>query len=303
MDRLTLAPRVRTWARALGILLAVATTASVARHVSIAPIAAALRGADVSMLCGVGLPLLAANLALRALRLRALLDAQGAWRASYPDVLRAVVLGHGANNVLPLRAGELVRTRELVARGGQLRPVALAQVTEKLVEIASMLAWITPGIDLLLPGRPRLVYAAEAMLLAGLAVWAMRTRRVGVSARAFLWSVLADGLDVALIAVCMASVGVHASLASSVVVLGTTNLAIALPSTPGQLGAFEAGAAVGLVLAGIPHDLALGFALVYRVVQWVPITLAAGAVWIGSDRIGGTPAPSLGGPSISNAAE
>ena len=57
------------------------------------------------------------------------------------------------------------------------------------------------------------------------------------------------------------------------------NLSIALPSGPSHLGAFEAGAALGLVAMGVSHDLALAFALLYRVVQWVPVMLAGAVVW------------------------
>ena len=50
------------------------------------------------------------------------------------------------------------------------------------------------------------------------------------------------------------------------------NLAIAIPSTPGHLGALEAGASLGLIAVGVDRESALAFALVYRVVQWVPVS-------------------------------
>jgi len=295
MDRVTLRRRLRLLLRVGVLAIAIATLVAMRRQVSLARVAEVLRAADLALLGALVLPLLALNFVIRAARFRALFGNRAA-RPPFGDVLRAVLLGHGANNVLPMRAGEVVRTRELAVRGSPVRRVVAAQVAEKVVELASILVWIAPGIDVLFPGHPRLVFVAEGALLAALGVWALiaarrdgSTDRLASIVEAFLWSLVADGLEIALIAVCAASVGVHASLTTCAVVLGTTNLAIALPSTPGQLGTFEAGSALGLVLTGFASDRALAFALVYRVVQWVPITLAAGILWVATSLRGISP--------------
>ena len=97
--------------------------------------------------------------------------------------------------------------------------------------------------------------------------------------RALAWSFGADVLEVGVIALCLKSLGLSAGLTTSLLVFAAVNLAIAVPSTPANLGALEAGAALALVATGVAHDAAVAFALLYRAVQWLPITLAGGAIW------------------------
>jgi uncharacterized protein (TIRG00374 family) len=86
-------------------------------------------------------------------------------------------------------------------------------------------------------------------------------------------------VEIALIAVCLGGLGLPAGLLPSVMVYAGVNLAIAVPSTPGNVGVFEAGAALPLIALGVEHDAAVAFALLYRAVQWLPVTLAGGLVW------------------------
>lgn len=54
---------------------------------------------------------------------------------------------------------------------------------------------------------------------------------------------------------------------------GVMVLSVALPSSPGFVGVFEAGAISALAVYGIDRDLAAAWALAYHVVSFVPITL------------------------------
>jgi uncharacterized membrane protein YbhN (UPF0104 family) len=98
-------------------------------------------------------------------------------------------------------------------------------------------------------------------------------------AQAFACSLLADGLEVALIVICLASLGVVPTPAKSLVVFAAVNAAIALPSAPGNLGTLDAAAALALMFVGVRGEDAVSFALLYRIVQWVPATAAAAVVW------------------------
>jgi uncharacterized membrane protein YbhN (UPF0104 family) len=238
--------------------------------------------------------ILAGTFLLRAARFGALLRGRDS-SPSFRDVLGSVVLSQAANNVLPLRAGELVRTRDFLVRGYTLSRVASAQVMEKFVELASLLLWTAPvvGRDVFVR-RPVLASAALVVLVLAAGVWLVHRGRATEDSTAVLvsikgamrelshalgWSLLADGLEVALILLCIRSLGISGGVRESLTVLATVNLAIALPSTPGNLGTLEAGAALGLVASGVPRDSAIAFALLYRCVQWVPVTLAGALVW------------------------
>ena len=56
------------------------------------------------------------------------------------------------------------------------------------------------------------------------------------------------------------------------------NAALALPSMPASAGAFEAGVTLVLILAGVPKGQAVAFAVLYHLVQVIPVTVAGVAV-------------------------
>ncbi|MCL2448403.1 MAG: flippase-like domain-containing protein, partial [Polyangiaceae bacterium] len=115
----------------------------------------------------------------------------------------------------------------------------------------------------------------------GIALCARRggLRPVGIG-RAMAWSLAADAVEVGLVAVTLDALGMATTLGVSLAVLGAVNLAIVLPSAPGHAGAIEAGAALALVALGASHERAVAFALLYRIVQWVPVTAGGGIVWV-----------------------
>lgn len=104
----------------------------------------------------------------------------------------------------------------------------------------------------------------------------------GVWPRAVVWSCLADLADVATVGACLAATGVGLGVPDWFVIFVAINLAIAVPSTPGQLGVLEAGAVLALVALGVRPGEALSFALLYHAAHAVPVTaigllVAAGA--------------------------
>ncbi len=266
--------------------------------VSFARVAQVLRGARMELLLAT-VPLLALNIVCRGLRFTELLD-----RAPHASVPRsgfvaAVLLNHAANNVLPLRAGDFVRTRYFTSRGYSVLPVAFAQLIEKAVEGTSLVACTAPVLATAIHhGRLSFVMLGVAVLGLPILIWLIRRglramqearfasrrplrwpRRAAVL-RAFVWSILADALDVALIYFCARSLGIESDLRGCLVVYAAVNVAIAIPSTPAHFGALEAGASLGFIALGVSREGSLAFALLYRVVQWVPVTGAGAVVWI-----------------------
>ncbi|MFN8178138.1 MAG: lysylphosphatidylglycerol synthase transmembrane domain-containing protein [bacterium] len=96
---------------------------------------------------------------------------------------------------------------------------------------------------------------------------------------ALLWSLVSDFIDVAMIALCLASVGLHVEVGVWLLVYLAVNLAIAVPLTPGQVGVLEAGAVLALASAGVGQSEALAFALIYHAVHIVPPALLALPGW------------------------
>ncbi len=275
MDRVTWrSVRIVTLAVVVGSLIVAV------RGVSIRQLVGILRTTHLRALLAAVPPLLGVRMAVRAARFVAVL---GPTKMPFRTVVSRLILAQAANDVLPLRAGEIVKTREFVTAGHPLRAVLAAQGAEKLVELITLTLLCAPALAADFGGRTplwalSLVVAGAASLLG----WVGRRFQIGTRrlARAFAWSLAADGVEIALVAATLQSVGLTPEILTILSVLAAVNLAIALPSLPGHVGTMEAGAALGLVALGVRHDQALAFALVYRVVEWAPATLAGGIVWV-----------------------
>lgn len=293
--------------RMLVLAIACAGLVFAARGVSLADVAKVLRAASGEPVIALCPLLLVAGTLLRAARFQAVLgDARAKGPgAGFREVLLSIVVTQAANNVLPLHAGDLVRTRHFVRFGYAITAVALAQLGEKLVEGVTLGAWVFPLV--LSDERYRVATKLFALTLGAVVVVALtaavllrRTllrpridaflQRVAAAARnahlalAVALAVVADAVEVALVWVCLRGVGVSSGLTLSLAVFGAVNIATLAPATPGNIGTQEASSALVLIAAGLPRDTALGFAVLYRVVQWVPVTLAGFVAWLGRDR-------------------
>ena len=199
---------------------------------------------------------------------------------------------YAANAFLPMRAGEALRVWLVNRRHGV--PVAFAGAViaiEKLFDVTSLLLLVTP-LPWLIPDLPPSVAnalrilpcivlaAAVAILVAsrhalrwkflsGFAV----VRRPGIVAGGFACILLAWLFDVCAILAVLFAVHLTPSLDKALVVILSVNAAVAIPATPGQVGAHELGSTFALHLVGVPETLAIPFALFYHATQLIPILL------------------------------
>jgi uncharacterized membrane protein YbhN (UPF0104 family) len=294
MDRMRRARVTRLLVAVFTVAVTAAALVTLARQSSPQEILRALRSADLWLLALGVLPALALNQVARSGRFSHLLRAPDGERPRFARLLSAVVLSQAANNVLPLRAGEAVRTRETVVQGIPLPRVLSAQVLEKIIEVVIMVLVVAPvfAMGALAHVHAVPVVAGIAALLIGAAVVVRLRRRRGWLARltdwsrgdlatSIAWALAADAAEILVIALTARAVGLSVGIGGSIAVLGSVNLAILLPSTPANLGTLECGAAVALLGLGIAHEGALAFAVVYRLVQFVPVTLVGAAIAAG----------------------
>ncbi len=269
------------------------------RRIEWRTVADALRGAD--------LRLVALAAALNFLHIAAKSER---WRVMLSPIARlhrlrlyySLVVSYAASIVLPGRAGEALRVYLLKREVPAYASLGVI-VVEKLFEGLGILLMVLP-LPLLLPlprwanvtiglvclagltgtlGTFWLATRAQGRLRAGVEAaprWARFgaglecVRRPSLFAAATGWSVVARGIDLFEVWLIFRAVGVGAPWPAAALVLLTLNIAIAVPSTPGQVGAFEAGAVAGLGAVGVPLAPALAFALVYHAMQVGPILLA-----------------------------
>jgi uncharacterized membrane protein YbhN (UPF0104 family) len=107
-------------------------------------------------------------------------------------------------------------------------------------------------------------------------VRALRDRRI--VARAAALSAVAWGIEIVMIVVCARALRLPIGPALAAVMLLGINVALAVPSSPAGAGAFEGAVVVVLMLAGLAKSPAVAFALLYHLVQVVPVTLAGALV-------------------------
>ena len=234
------------------------------------------------------------NLACKAGRWRVMLTPLG--RVGFLRLYYYLIVSYAASALLPARAGEalrvvLLRRRDNVAVADAVGVV----VVEKLFEVLGLLTIVLPlPLLLVLPHWAELsIWVIAAGGLLALLVAVVLAARLGPQQAAGSWHKLARGLtcmrspsrvmlaialsvaayliDAGEVWLVLRALNIDVPWATPALVLLGGNLAIAVPSTPGQLGALEAGVVAGLSIVNVPVPAALAFALVYHVTQLLPI--------------------------------
>jgi uncharacterized protein (TIRG00374 family) len=135
---------------------------------------------------------------------------------------------------------------------------------------APSLALLARVLHQLLPTRvaERLTHFAEGMI-AGLAVLKSPSRFAAVIA----WSLLLWVVNALSFAVCFRAFGLQVPWVGAFLLQGLIGFGVAIPSSPGFFGPFEALTRVTLAVYGIGADPAVSYAVAYHIGGFVPITL------------------------------
>ena len=213
-------------------------------------------------------------------------------------LFRYTVAAFAASALAPARAGEVLRVWVLKRRDGVPAPdTAAVAVTEKLLDGMSMLILVAP-VPWLLPGLPSWVGAAIALCAAiAIALFValfIAVRRVDPAAphpgviRRFIAGlhalrspkrvlgslgvlILTWVFDLGEVTAVLYAVGIDLPIASGLLILFALNLTIMIPSTPAGVGALELGAVAALDLLQVGREPAFAFALLYHMLQVIPI--------------------------------
>ena len=230
------------------------------------------------------------------------------------DSYGLTTVGYMGNNVLPARAGEMLRVVLLSRRSGAGKRALLGTVVaERLLDaiaLGSIFAVVVFGIlrETTLPSdRPFLVAGAVVVaLLAGLvAVQLLRRRGALQRVRDFLRPLagapraLASRQGVLLLVVSFAVWALEASVylavaraaqldvsgMGSLYLVALTNLFAMLPAAPGYVGTFDAAVIFGVKAIGGSGSVAVSYLLLLRFLLFVPITVVGLVVLV--TRYGG----------------
>jgi uncharacterized membrane protein YbhN (UPF0104 family) len=261
------------------------------------------------------------------------------WRAiaRTPEVSTArfgemVVSGVAVNNVLPGRAGDLLRARwlQLAARiqGGR----ALASVfVDRAFDVLALVVFLAVSLPFVADAQwlrriaigGLFLLVALALVLAGARVYTRRRPRDRKSGRGLLRRVARDTVEgladpigrlraVGLVGVSLGawamwalgawlvarSLGIELSATEVVFVTAVVNLGVAIPSSPGFIGTYQWLGVSALALFDVPTDEALAFSILLQAVWYVPTLIVGGALLvrrgIGTMRIASTRRVRLG---------
>lgn len=293
---------------AVGILSSALFLWLVLREADLGAVLSALRGADP------------ARVALAALVVQAVYVAQAArWRViagapqlSVPRYYALVLGGIGANNVLPLRIGDLLRGRWLATVAQMPTGTALGSVFR---DRACDVVVLVLGLAVSLPfvggaawvariavGGAVLVVVLALFLLAAI-VYTRSRPRARLAARSSLRRLARDTIDevaspigrrrivwalalsgaawgswaLAAGLVC-SSLGIALSPVDAVFVTAVVNLGVAIPSSPAFVGTYQWLAVAALGVVGVDGDVAIAFALLMQAVWFVPTTIVGGPI-------------------------
>lgn len=280
----------------VGLVISVIALAIAIQGVDLARTAEVLRSAGPGwILLMLGFSVL--DISLRGARWRGLIAPIR--RIAYPRMLGYLLVGYLANNVLPARLGELVRSHYLGDREGISRTTALGTVVVERVIDTTAVVLIAAAAVLVLHVKGVVAnsvlvgLAVSGVLVAGLAIGIVAHRlpfadrvierierwptivslgsrlRGGLAvaadprtvAAAIAFTLLAWSMSVLAFAAAGQAVGVQLSIGEAAFLSAGVALATAIPSAPGYLGTFELAAKSLGETFGLPGDAAFALAL------------------------------------------
>ncbi len=192
-------------------------------------------------------------------------------------ILLALMFGAMLSPEFPAGARLAGLTITQFAIGGISAVIALLLVCYLAVLMPTrVLGLVRTVTERLMPRLADRIVGFADQALGGLAVLRDARRFLEVLWWAVLhWLVHALALWIGFLAV-----GLHAPFSAALFLQGVLGFAVALPSSPGFVGIFEAAAVAGLGVYGVSESLALSWAIGYHVLSFIPITLF-GVVYLG----------------------
>lgn len=236
---------------------------------------------------------------------------------NFATMFKVLTVGFMANCILPARLGDVLRihllgrdasisrvtTTTTVVADRLLEGVAFLFIAALLVIFTDVPGWMERGLIAtllitLVAYLFAIIYSTrefESSVMRRLQAGIESLRRPGLTIPALGISILSWALQGFLIYMAQMAFGVDIPVWGIVLVLVAVNLAIFLPSAPGNLGTFELACVLAYMYLGLDKGLGLLIGITYHILQVIPVILAGGAVVL-SDYFGSrkTPVPAAG---------
>ncbi|AJF60037.1 MAG: flippase-like domain-containing protein [Candidatus Diapherotrites archaeon] len=221
-------------------------------------------------------------------------------------------IGFFANNVLPLRIGEIVRAYVLSVHKkiGKVKSFS-SVLAERIVEGLTLVAFFVAGIAFLPsigPELKQLILLPVALFVALLLVFLFpgkalaitrklfsgfkffykvehlledfvsggKAMRNGLRPNAIIWgaSIATWGLLAVIYHVAAVQLGLEFSLAELLLLVSVTGLSVMIPSAPGFIGTFEFGFILAFSALGLSAEAATSMAVILHLAFWISTNIA-----------------------------
>jgi uncharacterized protein (TIRG00374 family) len=311
--------RRHVWTALIGIGISVALLAWAMRNVNFGEMISEIRGAKPLPVL-VGVILATGSFVLRAVRWKLLLRADTGVDVPFWPRWHAVAMGFMANNLLPLRAGELVRAYA-ISRLGHVRftGAITSLVVERVFDALTLVLLLAVGLFLsdlpattVIAGIPLARIAAfagagallavaigaaiiarpellERMIRGILPIGTLQARLVSVGhgvteglsglrsparlAGVIFWSIALWLVSAASFFVMFSAFDIKVTFGGALLLQSAMAFGIAVPSTPGFFGPFEAALVAVLGVFGVSDTTAFSYAVTYHLTTLLPVTL------------------------------
>jgi uncharacterized protein (TIRG00374 family) len=240
------------------------------------------------------------------------------WRYLFPQktkpthLFNAVVIGYMGNNLLPLRAGEVLRVYVVTRRGQPFWTTVTTLVLERALDGLAVgivlavvffqiptpreVAWASEAfVGLVLAMVALLAAIAAAPLPCRILVHSLTYRWPGIERRLLvIFDTMSDGLQgmrrprqllptaawsfaiwaviVGSVWTCFQAARLDLPVTAALCVIAFIGLGVSLPSSPGFIGVIQAATVLALSFFGIEKADALSFSLLLHASQFVPVT-------------------------------
>jgi len=242
------------------------------------------------------------------------------WKLMLPEsrrlstgwITKSVVIGYAANNLLPFRLGEVVRSYIVGHRFHLPKLTCLATIgAEKVLDGCCLLGMLAASLPFVTiqsnsTGNFNRMFLLAAALFGGaiiscfaLAFWdrqlvplaerrlprpAARTIRAGINALTIFkqgktffavvcLTILVWLLEAACFIYFLRQMGIEGAWSKGVFCLAIVNFSILVPSAPGYVGVFQAGTVAAFIAMGQDISTGLAFGVATHAAQFIPTTL------------------------------
>jgi uncharacterized protein (TIRG00374 family) len=304
---------------ALGIGISLVAVALVVQSVNLPAAWESLRRAQPGWILLLVL-FIAGDVILRAVRWRVLLSPVA--DVPFGATLASLLVGYLANNVLPARLGEIVRSHDLgertrVSRSTILGTIVVERVVDTLVVVViAAIAILVLSVRGVVASAVLVGLAVSGLLVVAIAVGMAAHRlpgwdrvrafigrwprvrhilvrlRAGLSivsnvrvmAAAVVLSIASWSFTVLAFAAAAQAVGVEPTIGQAALLAAGTNLATAVPAAPGYVGTYELAAVTIAASVGIGREAALAFVVLVHAVSLLLTSIGGAVVYIGGSR-------------------